>query len=105
MLELAHEQKLVARTIREFVEREVIPVAADLEHKGEYPHGLVSTMTHRGMSAFVFEKGAPRVSRWVETSTSWDTRPSRRRNCTSTIFRFPPPILLAGPKASDSSTS
>ena len=49
MLELAHEQKLVARTIREFVEREVIPVAADLERKGEYPHGLVSTMKGLGL--------------------------------------------------------
>ncbi len=49
MLELAHEQKLVARTIREFVEREVIPVAADFEHKGEYPHGLVSTMKALGL--------------------------------------------------------
>lgn len=49
MLELAHEQKLVARTIREFVEREVIPVAADLERKGEYPHGLVSTMKALGL--------------------------------------------------------
>jgi len=49
MLELAQDQKLVVQTIREFVDREVIPVASELEHKGEYPHALVDTMKQLGL--------------------------------------------------------
>ena len=46
---------------------------------------------HRGMSAFVFEKGAPgmTVSRDIE---NWGTRASKLANCILTIFQFPPRI-------------
>jgi alkylation response protein AidB-like acyl-CoA dehydrogenase len=48
-LELAHDQQLVVATVREFVEREVMPVASEMEHRGEYPHRLVETMKQLGL--------------------------------------------------------
>jgi alkylation response protein AidB-like acyl-CoA dehydrogenase len=47
--ELGHEQQLVVSTVREFVERDVIPVASEMEHRGEYPHALVETMKQIGL--------------------------------------------------------
>jgi len=47
--DLAEDQRLVVNTIREFVERDVVPVASDMEHRGEYPHALVETMKELGL--------------------------------------------------------
>src|SRR6476660_2771871 len=47
--QLDEQQELVARTVREFVEREVLPVATELEHRNEYPHTLVETMKRLGL--------------------------------------------------------
>ena len=44
-----HDQQLVVQTIREFVERDVKPVASGMEHRGEYPHALVETMKELGL--------------------------------------------------------
>jgi alkylation response protein AidB-like acyl-CoA dehydrogenase len=49
VIELNEHQRLVAQTVREFVEREVIPVASEMEHRGEYPHALVETMKSLGL--------------------------------------------------------
>ncbi len=49
MIELNEQQRLVAQTVREFVEREVMPVASGMEHRGEYPHALVETMKSLGL--------------------------------------------------------
>jgi alkylation response protein AidB-like acyl-CoA dehydrogenase len=38
------EQREIVATIREFVERDVVPVASELEHADEYPTALVETM-------------------------------------------------------------
>ncbi|MGO9453585.1 MAG: acyl-CoA dehydrogenase family protein [Candidatus Binataceae bacterium] len=35
--------------VRRFVERDVMPVAADLEHRDEYPHALVAKMKELGL--------------------------------------------------------
>ena len=40
---------MVAQTVREFVERDVMPVAAEMEHRDEYPHALVETMKELGL--------------------------------------------------------
>ena len=37
MLELNEQQQMIARTVRDFVEREVIPVAGGMEHRGRVP--------------------------------------------------------------------
>jgi len=49
VFELHEEQQLVARTVREFVDREVIPVASGMEHRDEYPDALVETMKALGL--------------------------------------------------------
>jgi len=43
------ERELIIRTVRKFVEKEVIPVASDLEHRNEYPHELVRQMKEMGL--------------------------------------------------------
>jgi len=49
VFELNDDQRLVARTVREFVDREVIPVASGMEHRDEYPDALVETMKALGL--------------------------------------------------------
>jgi alkylation response protein AidB-like acyl-CoA dehydrogenase len=49
VLELNEQQQMIARTVRDFVEREVLPVASGMEHRGEYPHALVETMKALGL--------------------------------------------------------
>ncbi len=43
------EQHLILKTVREFVRKDVIPVASKMEHRDEYPHGLVSQMKEMGL--------------------------------------------------------
>ena len=40
---------MVAKTVRDFVDREVSPVASGMEHRNEYPHALVETMKSLGL--------------------------------------------------------
>jgi alkylation response protein AidB-like acyl-CoA dehydrogenase len=49
VVHLSEDQRLVAQTVREFVDREVIPVASGMEHRDEYPDGLVETMKSLGL--------------------------------------------------------
>jgi alkylation response protein AidB-like acyl-CoA dehydrogenase len=43
------EQEMIVATVRRFVDREVIPVASELEHRNEYPHDLVAQMRKIGL--------------------------------------------------------
>ena len=43
------EQRQILSTIHRFVEREVKPVASELEHRDEYPHALVERMKDLGL--------------------------------------------------------
>jgi alkylation response protein AidB-like acyl-CoA dehydrogenase len=47
--ELTTEQQEIVAAIRTFVERDVVPVASDLEHADEYPTELVETMRELGL--------------------------------------------------------
>ena len=49
MKALNEEQELILRTVRQFVEKEVIPVASAMEHRDEYPHALVAQMKEMGL--------------------------------------------------------
>jgi alkylation response protein AidB-like acyl-CoA dehydrogenase len=49
VVQLNEDQQLIARTVREFVDRDVIPVASAMEHRDEYPDGLVETMKTLGL--------------------------------------------------------
>lgn len=42
-------QQHIVASIREFVERHVIPVASELEHKNEYPHDIINGMKDLGL--------------------------------------------------------
>lgn len=46
---LPEEREEILRTVRSFVEREVIPAARELEHKDEYPFALVDRMKELGL--------------------------------------------------------
>jgi alkylation response protein AidB-like acyl-CoA dehydrogenase len=43
------EQELIITTVRKFVEKEVIPVASEMDHRNEYPHELVRQMREIGL--------------------------------------------------------
>jgi alkylation response protein AidB-like acyl-CoA dehydrogenase len=47
--ELTDVQKEIVQTVRDFVEKEVIPVANDLEHADEYPAEIVAKMKEIGL--------------------------------------------------------
>jgi alkylation response protein AidB-like acyl-CoA dehydrogenase len=49
MKPLTEEQELILGTVRKFVAKEVIPVASAMEHRDEYPHGLVAQMKEMGL--------------------------------------------------------
>ncbi|MGH2829113.1 MAG: acyl-CoA dehydrogenase family protein, partial [Actinomycetota bacterium] len=49
LIELTEDQKLIIETVREFVEREVIPVADEMEHADEYPEKIVEQMKEMGL--------------------------------------------------------
>ncbi|HEV8145490.1 MAG TPA: acyl-CoA dehydrogenase family protein [Bryobacteraceae bacterium] len=49
MVDSSEEQRLILRTVREFVDREVIPVASAMEHRDEYPHALADQMQKMGL--------------------------------------------------------
>src|SRR5271169_6454339 len=49
MKPLTDEQQLILRTVRQFVNKEVIPVASAMEHRDEYPHALVAQMKEMGL--------------------------------------------------------
>jgi alkylation response protein AidB-like acyl-CoA dehydrogenase len=55
-LELNEVQRQVQRTIRDFVNKEVLPVASEYEHKDEYPHALVDRMKEMGLFGFLISE-------------------------------------------------
>jgi alkylation response protein AidB-like acyl-CoA dehydrogenase len=64
---LTDEQQLIVSTVRQFVEKEVIPVASTMEHRDEYPHALVSQMKEMGL----FGLNIPEAygGSWIGTTT------------------------------------
>ena len=49
LVELTEEQRLVVETVREFVEKDVIPVADEMEHADEFPDKIVEQMKEMGL--------------------------------------------------------
>jgi alkylation response protein AidB-like acyl-CoA dehydrogenase len=46
---LSEEEQLILATVRRFLEKEVAPVASELEHRNEYPTALVDRMKEIGL--------------------------------------------------------
>jgi alkylation response protein AidB-like acyl-CoA dehydrogenase len=49
ILQLTKEQEQIVATVRKFVEREIIPVAAELEQKDEYPFTIAARLKELGL--------------------------------------------------------
>jgi alkylation response protein AidB-like acyl-CoA dehydrogenase len=49
MLTLTSEEQAIVKTVHDFVEKQVKPVARDLEHANEYPESLIETMKEMGV--------------------------------------------------------
>jgi alkylation response protein AidB-like acyl-CoA dehydrogenase len=49
ILQLTEDQKAIIEAVREFNEREVIPVADELERDDEYPEKIVEQMKEMGL--------------------------------------------------------
>ena len=51
---LNEEDQQILSTIHRFVERDVKPVASEMEHNDEYPHELVEKMKQLGTAVSVY---------------------------------------------------
>jgi len=49
MLQLNDTQKAIVETVREFVNKDVIPVADEMEHNDEFPDAIVEKMKELGL--------------------------------------------------------
>ena len=47
-MQLSEDQRTLVATVRDFVKREVMPAASELELADEYPHALVAQMRELG---------------------------------------------------------
>ncbi|MCU8595631.1 acyl-CoA dehydrogenase family protein, partial [Streptomyces sp. A13(2022)] len=73
------EQQMYRQTLRDFVEREIVPVAREYEHAGRYPTEIVRTMKDLGLFGLVIPEeygglGADTVSfalTFEEISRGW----------------------------------
>ena len=48
-MQLSDTQKAIVETVREFVTKEVIPVADQMEHDDEFPDAIVEQMKELGL--------------------------------------------------------
>ena len=62
---LSDEQRLYRETLRDFVDREIVPVARDWEHEGRYPTEIVESMKALGL----FGLAVPEVYGELEVDT------------------------------------
>jgi alkylation response protein AidB-like acyl-CoA dehydrogenase len=49
VIDLTDTQKAIVETVREFVDKEVVPVADEMEHRDEYPERIVEQMKEMGL--------------------------------------------------------
>jgi butyryl-CoA dehydrogenase len=52
-LELNDQQKMIQNMVREFAEKEVAPIAAELDEKGEYPTKILKKMAKLGLLGII----------------------------------------------------
>ena len=55
-LELNDQQKMIQKMVREFAEKEVAPIAAELDKKGEYPTKTLEKMAKLGLLGIIIPK-------------------------------------------------
>src|SRR6266516_3638761 len=77
--DLTEDQKMIVDAVREFVEREVIPVADDMEHADEFPEKIVEQMKEMGLFGMMVPEeygglGMPLITyalTMIELSRGW----------------------------------
>lgn len=52
-IELTEQQKMIQKMVREFAEKEVGPIAAELDKKGEFPHKTLEKMAKLGLLGII----------------------------------------------------
>jgi butyryl-CoA dehydrogenase len=52
-LELNDQQKMIQKMVREFAEKEIAPIAAELDEKGEYPTKILKKMAKLGLLGII----------------------------------------------------
>ena len=52
-LELNDQQKMIQKMVREFAEKEIAPIASELDKKGEYPIKILEKMTKLGLLGII----------------------------------------------------
>ena len=52
-LELNDQQKMIQKMVREFAEKEIAPIAADLDKTGEYPTKILQKMAKLGLLGII----------------------------------------------------
>ena len=52
-LELNEQQKMIQKMVREFAEKQVGPIAAELDKKEEYPHKTLKEMAKLGLLGII----------------------------------------------------
>ncbi len=55
-LELNDQQKMIKKMVREFAEKEIEPIAQELDEKGEFPHKILKKMAKLGLLGIVIPK-------------------------------------------------
>ena len=75
MAPLSEAQRGIVSTIREFVRRDVNPVAQQMEHDDEYPSELVERMKELGLFGAIILKNTV-AWRWTSAPTLWPSRKS-----------------------------
>src|SRR4051794_39590657 len=53
---LTDVQQEILATVREFVDKEILPTATELEHKDEYPQRIVDGMTEMGLFGLTIDE-------------------------------------------------
>src|SRR3954467_4117124 len=52
--DLSTEQQLIQRTVRDFAQQEVAPVAEELDREKRFPHGIVAKLGELGLMGIPF---------------------------------------------------
>ena len=52
-LELTDQQKMIQKMVREFADKEVAPIASEIDEKGEYPTKTLAKMAKLGLLGII----------------------------------------------------
>ena len=74
---LTAEQTEIVAAVREFVDRDVVPVASELEHADEYPESMVETMREMGLFGTTSRSTNSRTAATISVCSAVRVTPER----------------------------